>query len=42
MVDHNVMRFYVSMHNALAVTKIKGLEQFVDVEAHVKVVEFGV
>lgn len=42
MIDHNVMRLHVSVHDALAVAKIKSLEQLQDVESHVKVVELGI
>lgn len=42
MVDHNVMRFYVAVHNAFAVAEIEGLEQLVDVESNIEVVELGI
>ena len=42
MIDHNVMRFYVSVHDALAVAVVERLEEFVDVVAHIDVVELGV
>lgn len=42
MVDHNVMRFDVSVHDSLAVAVVQSLEQLQDVESHVKVVELGV
>jgi hypothetical protein len=42
MVDHNVMRLHVPVHNALAVTKIQRLEQLKDVISDIVVVEFGV
>jgi hypothetical protein len=42
MIDHNVMRFHVAMHDALAVTKVQRLEQLQDVVSHVEIVELGV
>lgn len=36
------MRLYISVHDALAVAKIKSLEQLVDVKSHVEVVEFRI
>lgn len=42
MIDHNVMRFHVSVHNALAVAIVEGLEQLVDVVSNIDVVELGV
>lgn len=42
MIDHNVMRFHVAVHYALAVAEVEGLEQLKDVEAHVEVGELGV
>ncbi len=42
MIDHNVMRLDVAVHNALAVAEVEGLEEFVDVEPHIEVVELGV
>lgn len=42
MVDHNVMRFHISVHDALAVTEIKRFEQFEDVESDIEVGELGV
>lgn len=42
MIDHNVMRLHVSVHNALAVAEVQGFEQFEDVESHIEVVELGV
>lgn len=42
MVDHNVMRFDVSVHDSLAVAVVQSLEQLQDVESHVKVVELRV
>jgi hypothetical protein len=42
MVDHNVMRLHVSVHNALAVAEVQRLKQLQDVEPHVDVVELGV
>lgn len=42
MIDHNVMRFDVSVHDALAVTVIESLEQLEDVVANINIVELGV
>lgn len=42
MIDHNVMRFHISMHDTLAVTVVERLEEFEDVVPHVEVIEFGV
>jgi hypothetical protein len=42
MVDHNVMRLYVSMHDSLAMAVIQALEQLVDVVSNIDVVELGV
>ena len=42
MIDHNVMRLHIAVHNALAVTEIEGLKELEDVVADVKVVEPGV
>lgn len=42
MIDHNVMRFYVSVHDSLAVAVIECLEELVDVVSYVDVIELGV
>jgi hypothetical protein len=42
MIDHNVMRLHISVHDALAVTEVERLEEFVDVESDVQVVELGI
>ncbi len=42
MVDHNVVRFNVSVHDALAMTIVQPLEQLVDVVSNIDVVELGV
>lgn len=42
MVDHNVMRLYVSVHDSLAMTVVKAFEQLVDIVSNINVVEFGV
>lgn len=42
MIDHNVMRLHISVHDALAVTEVERFEEFVDVEPHVQVVELGI
>lgn len=42
MVDHNVMRFYVSMHDTLAVAVVQALEQLIDIVSNIDIVELGV
>lgn len=42
MIDHNVMRLNITVHYALAVAEIKGLQKLKDVESDVDVVELGV
>ena len=42
MIDHNVMRLHVAVHDALAVAVVEGLEQLEDVVTDVDVVELGV
>ena len=42
MIDHNVMRFDVSVHDAFAVAKVQGLEELKDIEADIQVVELGI
>lgn len=42
MIDHNVMRLDVAVHNALAVAEVEGLEELVHVVANVHVGELGV
>ena len=42
MVDHNVVRLDVAMHNALAVAEVESFEEFENVEADVEIVELGV
>jgi hypothetical protein len=42
MIDHNVMRFHITVHDALAVTVIQRLEELVDVVTNIEVVELGV
>lgn len=42
MIDHNVMRLYVSVHDSLAVAKVESLEQLKDVVTDIDVVELGV
>jgi hypothetical protein len=41
-VDHDVMRLDVSMHDSLGVAEIKCFEEFKDVVTNVKVCEFGI
>lgn len=42
MVDHDIVRLDIPVHDALAVAEVERLEQLVDVEAHVVVGELGV
>jgi hypothetical protein len=42
MIDHNVVRLDVAVHNALAVAEVKSLEQLMDIEADIEVVELGI
>ena len=42
MVDHNVMRLDVSVHDAFAVAVVQGLEKLVYVISHVVILELGV
>lgn len=42
MIDHNVMRLHISVHNTLAVAKVQRFEQLQNVEPHIEVVELGV
>ena len=42
MIDHNVMRLHIAVHNALAVTEVERLEQLIDVISNIDVVELGV
>lgn len=41
-VNHDVVRLDISVHDALAVAEVQGLEQLEDVEANVEIVELGV
>jgi len=42
MVDHNVMRFHIAVHNAFTVTVIQRLEEFEDVVSDIDVVELRI
>lgn len=42
MIDHNIVRFHIAVHDALAVTEIQSLEELENVIADIKVVEFGI
>lgn len=42
MIDHNVMRLHIAVHDALAVAIVECLEEFVDVVADIDVDELGV
>ena len=42
MVDHNVMRLHVAVHDALAVTVVQSLEELKNVVPHVVVLELGI
>lgn len=39
MIDHNIVRFNISVHNALAMTEIKGFKHFKDIEANIEIAE---
>ena len=42
MIDHNVMRLNISMHNTLAVAEVQSLEELKDVEPDIDVIELRV
>lgn len=42
MIDHNVMRLDITVHDSFAVAEVQGLEQLEDVVSYVVVLEFGV
>jgi len=42
MIDHNVMRFYVSVHYSLAMTVVQALEQLIDIVSNIDIVELRV
>jgi hypothetical protein len=42
MIDHNVMRLDITVHDAFAVAVVEGLEQLENVVAHIVVLELGV
>ena len=42
MIDHNVMRLDITVHDSLAVAEIEGLEELEDVESDINIVELGV
>jgi hypothetical protein len=42
MIDHNVMRLNISVHDAFAVAEVEGLEELKYVVPHVVVLELGV
>jgi hypothetical protein len=42
MIDHNVMRLDIPVHDAFAVTVVQGLEELEYVVAHIVVLEFRV
>jgi hypothetical protein len=42
MIDHNVMRLDISVHNTLAVAEVKSLEELKDVEPDIDVIKLGV
>lgn len=42
MIDHNVMRLHIPVHDSLAVAVVKGLEELVDVVSYIDVVELGI
>lgn len=42
MIDHNVMRLDITVHDAFAVAEVQGFEQLEDVVPYVVVLELGV
>ena len=42
MIDHDVVRLDITVHDAFAVAEVKGLEQLEDVVPYVVVLELGV
>lgn len=42
MIDHNVMRLHIAVHDTFAVAKVEGFEEFENVEPDIEVVELGV
>jgi len=42
MIDHNVVRLDITVHDTLAVTKVQGLQQLEDVVADIVICEAGV
>lgn len=42
MIDHNVMRLYISMHDSLAMAEVQGFEELQDVKPDIQVIELGV
>lgn len=42
MIDHNVMRLDISMHNSFAVAEIESFEELKDVESDINIVKLGV
>lgn len=42
MVNHDVVRLDISVHNALAVAEVEGFEKLKDVVANIEIVELGV
>ena len=42
MVDHNVMRLDITVHDAFAVAEVQGLEELKYVVSHIVVLELGV
>lgn len=42
MIDHNVVRLDISMHDTFTMTEIQSFEQLVDVKSHIIIDEAGV
>lgn len=42
MIDHNVMRFHIAVHDALAVTEVQRLEKLEDVVPDINILELGI
>ena len=41
-INHDVVRLDIAMHDALAVAKVESLEQLEDIVADIKIVELGI
>jgi hypothetical protein len=41
-INHDIVRLDISVHDPTRVTKVEGFEELVDIVAHVEIGEFGV